>query len=275
MITPAIQVLIVRQCGAMEFNSITAVLSLHILIKSAIQVLTGTYSYDFYYIVVPALMNSIDRTYLFWLYRLFSYNKILLSLSFSLSLHSYGPYCCPTPEPNCYEVCYEVEYDGKGGKGSKGGYDGGFYYGGKGGKGSKGGYYGSEEECEIICEDDHPPYYPPIRPPTPTGPNCHEVCYEVGGGGSKGSKGGYYEYDEKCEWICYPPAPTADCREVCYEVGGGGSKGGKGGKSSGYYGSYYGGKGGKGGKGHYGFKNEECEWICDPVPTPSCDPRYV
>jgi hypothetical protein len=88
MITPAIQVLIVRQCGAMEFNSITAVQIRYILIKSAIQVLTGTYTYNVYYVVFPALMKILTEriSFEFIVYFLTTNSYLFFSFSLSLSL---------------------------------------------------------------------------------------------------------------------------------------------------------------------------------------------
>merc|ERR1712238_298089 len=150
------------------------------------------------------------------------------------SPYCYGGYnCCPKPQPQCYEVCYEIITSGfSGGKGGKGGggYGG---YGGKGGKGG-GGYYGGvgffEEDggCEIICDEFALPRG--FQTDLGYGRDCYqgifyEVCFEESGGFGYGGKGG--------------------------KGGKGGSYGGYSGFGSRTIGGYggYGGKGGKGGKG--------------------------
>merc|ERR1712238_270648 len=158
------------------------------------------------------------------------------------SPYCYGGYnCCPKPQSQCYEVCYEIITSGfSGGKGGKGGKGG---YGGYGGKGGKGGYYGGanffEEDagCEVICDEYNLPegLYHDLGPNDCYQGIFYEVCFESSGGfgyggkGGKGGKGGYY--------------------------GGGFS-------SFGGYGGY-GGKGGKGGKGGGGaFFIQECATVC-------------
>merc|ERR1712238_478716 len=175
------------------------------------------------------------------------------------SPYCYGGYnCCPKPQPQCYEVCYEIITSGfSGGKGGKGGNGG---YGGKGGKGG-GGYYGGvgffEEDggCEIICDEFALPRG--FQTDLGYGRDCYqgifyEVCFEESGGfgyggkGGKGGKGGYY-----------------------------GGYSGFGSRPGGYgfYGEVGGAKGGKGGKGGGGggFFIEECATVCALEPN-KCDP---
>merc|ERR1712238_312017 len=181
--------------------------------------------------------------------------------------YCYGGYnCCPKPQPQCYEVCYEIITSGfsggKGGKGGKGGYyGGGFTIGGYGGKGGKGGgYYGGasffEEDggCEIICDEFALPRG--FQTDLGYGRDCYqgifyEVCFEESGGfgyggkGGKGGKGGYYG-----GYSGFGSRPST--------IGGYGGYGAKGGK---------GGKGGGGG----GFFIEECATVCALEPN-KCDP---
>merc|ERR1712238_366561 len=135
------------------------------------------------------------------------------------SPYCYGGYnCCPKPQPQCYEVCYEIITSG--------------FSGGKGGKGGKGGYGGAsffEEDggCEIICDE----FALPRGFQTDLGygrNDCYqgifyEVCFEESGGfgyggkGGKGGKGGYYGgyFIEECATVCALEPNKCDPSPYC------------------------------------------------------------
>jgi hypothetical protein len=122
---------------------------------------------------------------------------------------------------NCYEVCYEANFSGKGGKGGKGGFS--YGYSGKEERGPKEDTMNTKKNANgyatiinLCTQRTHPNGDTKAMKNTVTmsvtkliggkrgkeGKGYYGSGFYYGCKGGKGSKGGNYEYEEECEWIC-------------------------------------------------------------------------